>query len=214
MSSEPFGDLLTKIRALCQFAIAEHDESAEALAVLEREVAALCDCRGGEAFSPSQVQRHLPSALAHAKGTPAEGLADALAACLPQLGWWDMKGLYGNYPEHADFVGNYAFTLIGGSDFEGRPCPFASETMYLGFTLQGPNTLYPGHFHKAVEIYLPVSGVAQWFRDRDGWRTRAPGEIFHHEANENHAMRSGGEPLLALFAWISDLDSGVFLTPE
>ena len=77
MSSEPFGDLLTKIRALCQFAIAEHDESAEALAVLEREVAALCDCRGGEAFSPSQVQRHLPSALAHAKGTPAEGLADA-----------------------------------------------------------------------------------------------------------------------------------------
>lgn len=210
----PFSLLLSEVRALCRAGIAKGDEASSSLAVLEREITALKPGHGGDQFSPPQVERHLPPALARSEGTPAEGLAAALTVCLPRLGWWDMQGLYGAYPEHATFVANYAFTLVAGGTFKGQSCPFACETMFLGFTLQGPNTLYPGHFHKAVEIYLPISGQAEWFRDRDGWRTRPPGEFFHHEANENHAMRTGGEPLLALFAWISDLDSGVFLTAE
>ena len=212
MTPEVFGDLLAEIQALCQAGIAKGDEAGRSLAVLERELAALKPGRGSGPFAPSQVETQLPQALAQAEGMPAEGLATALAACLPQLGWWDMRELYGAYPEHETFVANYAFTLVAGGSFKGQPCPFTSKTIYLGFSLQGPNTLYPGHYHKAVEIYSPVSGQARWFRDRDGWRTRTPGEIFHHEADENHAMQSGGEPLLALFAWISDLDSDVFLT--
>lgn len=213
-SPEPFSILLAEVRALCQAAIVKQDEAVEPLAVMEREVAALGACRGGEAFTLPQVEHHLPPALALARGTPAEGLAGALAACLPQARWCDVQGLYGAYPEHADFVGNYAFTLIAGGDFQGYPCPLASRTLYLGFTLQGPNTLYPGHYHQAVEIYMPVAGRAEWFRDSDGWRTREPGDFILHRTNEDHAMQSGDEPLLALFVWISDLDSDVFLTDE
>lgn len=34
-----------------------------------------------------------------------------------------------------------------------------------------------------------------------GFRKRQAGEVVHHAANVNHAMRTGKEPLLALYIW-------------
>jgi hypothetical protein len=34
-----------------------------------------------------------------------------------------------------------------------------------------------------------------------GYRRREAGEIIHHTSNMNHAMRTGEEPLLALYLW-------------
>ena len=33
------------------------------------------------------------------------------------------------------------------------------------------------------------------------FRRREAGEIIHHASNVNHAMRTGEEPLLALYLW-------------
>ena len=34
-----------------------------------------------------------------------------------------------------------------------------------------------------------------------GWRLRAAGDVIHHASNVSHAMRTGGEPLLAFYLW-------------
>jgi hypothetical protein len=33
------------------------------------------------------------------------------------------------------------------------------------------------------------------------WRRRPPGELIHHASAEPHAMRTGDDPLLALYFW-------------
>jgi len=37
-----------------------------------------------------------------------------------------------------------------------------------------------------------------------GWLDESPGTVIHHASNEPHAMRTGTQPLLALYLWRSD----------
>ena len=67
----------------------------------------------------------------------------------------------------------------------------------------GPATLYPHHRHEAEEIYVPLSGTAAWQRGDAIWREHPPGTLIHHLSEEPHAMRTGEEPLLALYLWRS-----------
>ena len=71
---------------------------------------------------------------------------------------------------------------------------------------RGPGAFYPLHRHKASEIYHVISGTAEWQRDGEPWRRRPPGEWFFHASDQGHAMRTAGEPLLAVAAWIDHLD--------
>ena len=65
-----------------------------------------------------------------------------------------------------------------------------------------PDIVYPDHHHVAEEIYIPLTGG---HRMADGRRRvsriAAAGEVIHHASNVNHAMRTGPEPLLALYLW-------------
>jgi len=57
------------------------------------------------------------------------------------------------------------------------------------------------HHHVAEEIYVPLTGGTEWRMGEGGFRKREAGQVVHHASNVNHAMRTGNEPLLALYIW-------------
>ena len=64
-----------------------------------------------------------------------------------------------------------------------------------------PDIDYPDHHHVAEEIYIPLTGGTEWRMGDGAFAARAAGEVIHHASNVSHAMRTGDEPLLALYLW-------------
>lgn len=94
------------------------------------------------------------------------------------------------------FIDNYGWLEVFGT--RGH---FVNETTAGGFLILGPDVLYPDHHHVAEEIYIPLTGGAEWRMADQPFRQREAGEIVHHASGINHAMRTGVEPLLALYLW-------------
>jgi mannose-6-phosphate isomerase-like protein (cupin superfamily) len=89
----------------------------------------------------------------------------------------------------------------GWSELIGLRGPVASDRIAVGFLLLGPDVEYPPHHHAAEEVYYPLAGRALWQRGDERFVVRAPGECIHHAPRTPHAMKTGSEPLLALYAW-------------
>jgi hypothetical protein len=98
-----------------------------------------------------------------------------------------------------EFLRNYAYTEVVGL----KTALLASQKIACGFLLLGPCTFYPRHRHEAEEIYIPLSGMAEWQQGDAIWRQRPPRTIIHHASEEPHAMRTHERPLLALYLWRS-----------
>jgi hypothetical protein len=101
---------------------------------------------------------------------------------------------------NAAFLDNY-----GWSEILGAAGPLASERIACGFLLLGPSTHYPRHRHEPEEIYLPLCGTAAWQQGAAEWQEHKPGTVIHHAGGESHAMRTGADPLLALYVWRGNL---------
>ena len=114
----------------------------------------------------------------------------------PELRQLEWRQTYSEAEVGAEFLLNYAW-----AELIGTRGPFASTTMLAGFILLGPETLYRRHRHAAEELYLPLSGTADWWREDSGWVARPPGAPIHHPSSVVHATRTGAEPLLALYLW-------------
>ena len=65
----------------------------------------------------------------------------------------------------------------------------------------GPEVTYPPHAHEAAEVYLPLSGVAWWQKGEAEFAPVPAGQPIYHAPWVPHAMRTGAEPLLALYLW-------------
>ena len=94
------------------------------------------------------------------------------------------------------FIDNYGWLEVFGT--RGH---FENRKVAGGFLVLGPGIVYPDHHHVAEEIYIPLTGGTEWRMGEGGFRRREAGEIIHHASNVNHAMRTGEEPLLALYLW-------------
>ncbi len=80
----------------------------------------------------------------------------------------------------------------------------------LGLLLQDPQVFYAKHQHAAEELYLVLNGEAAWSVDDNDMSIRAVGELIHHAANQPHQMKTNNEPLLAMWAWLGDIDSSSY----
>jgi len=151
----------------------------------------------------SMGQRSLP-----ARGLPCLGHLDAIARN-SDARWRSIAALlrkhsaafhWGQTYSAADFgqefVDNYGWLEVFGS--RGH---FENDRVAGGFLLLGPGVLYPDHHHFAEELYVPISGTALWRKGDGPFVERAPGAVIHHPSNVNHAMRTGSQPLLALYVW-------------
>lgn len=94
------------------------------------------------------------------------------------------------------FIDNYGWLEVFGT--RGH---FANDEVAGGLLILGPDSVYPDHHHTAEEIYIPLTGGTEWRMGERGFRVRAAGEIIHHASNVNHAIRTGKEPLMALYIW-------------
>jgi hypothetical protein len=94
------------------------------------------------------------------------------------------------------FLSQYGWIKLLGPD-----AYWNSGDLSSGFLILGDNITYPPHRHEAEEIYLPISGNAHWYREDQGWQLRPAGTLIHHASGIQHATRTQGEPLIALYLW-------------
>ena len=124
---------------------------------------------------------------------PENGVTGALKAVARLLQW---RQTYGAGDFGVEFLQGY-----GWSEFIGLRGPVASTRIACGVLLLGPGMTYPAHAHEAEEIYLPISGTAEWQRGDAAFAPVPVGQAIHHPSWMPHAMRVGVEPLAALYLW-------------
>lgn len=146
----------------------------------------------GTAAAHLPVLRWLPEIDGNTSAFTAE-LAMAVCRAAPSLAW---RQTYTAKDLDRAFLDNY-----GWSEIVGAVGALQSEQIAFGFLILGPSTHYPRHRHPAEEIYVPLSGTAAWQQGDAMWREQPPGTPIHHRSEEPHAMRTGADPLLALYVW-------------
>ena len=149
---------------------------------------------------PAPVLRHLPAAIERVEAGPYGALASALRAAAPHLVWGQVRSYRDVLPPH--FLDNYAHVNL-----VGRGGHFPDDRARCGLILFGPDIDYPAHSHPARELYLVLDGTAEWWREGEDYVRRPPGSFLLHTERQSHAMRMGGEGLLALWAWTGDLET-------
>ena len=203
-------EVLDAVRAICADGLAREASLGEGLRQILYALDGLGDLRAGASQDPDVVERYLGDCRALARDPLAERLVTAMEREPERVTWHPSKS-YDHEPTMTDFLPRYAVAVIFGPDRFGRRCPYFSDRATLGLTLQAPDVDYPAHAHEAVEIYYILAGSVDWQQGDGVWRRKVPGDFVLHEAHEPHAMRTGGEPLLAMFAWVSGLMSDVYL---
>ncbi|UVK36477.1 dimethylsulfoniopropionate lyase [Mesorhizobium sp. AR10] len=125
--------------------------------------------------------------------TGARPLAGLLAERRAGLRWGQT---YSAADFGKEFIDNYGWLEVFGT--RGH---FINDEVAAGLLILGPDIVYPDHHHVAEEIYIPLTGGTEWRMGESDFRVREAGEVIHHASNVNHAMRTGKEPLLALYIW-------------
>jgi hypothetical protein len=147
---------------------------------------------GRSAPARPPVCRHLPSALEQARRAPGTvgALAAAFAAIEPRLEWKARPGA----EAHGDaFLNGHAnAALVGTEGLEIR------SDVWIGVSLMAPDTRYPDHRHPPEEIYIVLSR-GEWRQAEKPWHEPGIGGLVYNPPNILHAMRSMGQPLLALW---------------
>ncbi|WP_287308542.1 dimethylsulfonioproprionate lyase family protein, partial [Mesorhizobium sp.] len=123
----------------------------------------------------------------------AKPLARLLAERRGELRWGQT---YSEADFGKGFIDNYGWLEVFGT--RGH---FVNDEVAAGLLILGPDVVYPDHHHVAEEIYIPLTGGTEWRMGEGGFRTREAGEVIHHASDVSHAMRTGKEPLLALYIW-------------
>ena len=147
------------------------------------------------AHAAASIRHHMPAILASSWPAPLAGIVPAFSACWQRLDW------HYHYPDRADLAAN-----IGFAELIGPAAPLWSDAIRVGFTFMAPDIFYPLHDHPAVELYLVLSGHAQWTRGPTT-TCQDPGMAVLHASMEPHAMETAAEPLLALYVWTGEIAS-------
>lgn len=141
---------------------------------------------------PLQCLDHLDRLAALARNAE-QPLVDLLARQREAFRWGQTYTT-ADFSQH--FIDNYGWMELFGT--RGH---FDNQMAAGGFLILGPGIEYPDHRHVAEELYVPLAGRAEWRKGEGPFLSRMPGEVIHHLSRVNHAMRTGAEPLLALYLW-------------
>ena len=73
-----------------------------------------------------------------------------------------------------------------------------SADVQIGVTIMAPQTTYPDHRHPPEEVYIALSD-GQWRQNDGPWNEPGIGGLVYNPENIVHSMRSGKEPLFAIW---------------
>lgn len=134
-----------------------------------------------------------------------QDLARAVSARLADL---PLSAPYGNDPAAGrGFAENAMMCILFG------PAPLASGQAVMGGVFAvGPSVDYVDHHHAPEELYLPISGRAEFWTEPTGWRAAGPDTVLIHPPWQVHALRTVQDPVLILWTWIASPDEMVFPT--
>jgi len=103
------------------------------------------------------------------------------------------------------FQGKFAYVELAG------PLGMiTSNEVSFGLYLQQRETVYPSHWHCAVEDYLVISGTALWQIGDEDFVARPPGSHIVHASNQPHATTTLQDPLLAMWFWRGDIRDSTY----
>jgi len=121
-------------------------------------------------------------------------LAEALERLSPFLAWQTRGAFTDSDSTNRAYV-----------EFLGPEGMLKSDEIRLGIYWHDRHTFYPRHRHEAVELYHIVSGTAYWQHISEEWVPRPPDSFVIHQSNEDHATKTGDQPLLALWSWLGNI---------
>lgn len=175
------------------FTLTEQDSSAHGAA--ERIFSALetpAEVIEGEPSAQLSAYDYLPSALGNAVAGPApiKALSETLEGLAPDLSW--QRRANAETQGERFYHGHANTTIIGPAGVEPR------NDVIIGVSLVAPDVWYPEHNHPPEELYIVMS-EGDWYHENAGWYTPGIGAIVYHEPWITHAMRSGEQPLLAVW---------------
>ncbi|MGE0212628.1 MAG: dimethylsulfonioproprionate lyase family protein [Parvibaculaceae bacterium] len=150
--------------------------------------------------------RFLPEAVASTMLFDST-LAAGLAEIEDTLAWRQTSGYSDTAMGAPGFMDAYAHAEI-----VGPTGAFAGDDFLLGLLLLGPDLHYRDHFHPAPELYWTLTGPSEWRKGDGPFLARRAGETIWHSSGVVHAMKTGPEPLLALYMWTRDVAEPARLT--
>jgi hypothetical protein len=177
------------VAAAADLYLASGNEMAARAAEFMRQATPL---RPADAPLPLPVIAHLGSIGLPAFEAKGAALLRGSASHLP----WTEDG----FVLPAAIQGRNAYAALIGP--EG---PLLSAQCRFGFYLQAPDCLYPAHSHAAEELYMILSGSAEWSVDVAERFVPPVLGLVHHRPWQKHSMRTGQLPLLAMWVWLGDI---------
>ncbi|MEM7093101.1 MAG: dimethylsulfonioproprionate lyase family protein [Actinomycetota bacterium] len=185
-----FASLLAEAVATTRL-LAVNAASVEAEAVAKR-----ADAHRGLAPTRPGQPCPLEGASALIDDEPFEGataLLDLFRTDIDELCWFRSSSV------PSDFV-----TQSAAAELLGPDGAVETHELRFGFFLIGPHADYVRHWHAAEELYMVLSGGAEWNLD-DGWRRRSAGDIVRVPSMTPHAIRTSTSPVLMLYSWTGNL---------
>ncbi len=134
--------------------------------------------------------RHWQTAIAH--GRSKQAWVASLCGCLdelrPHLPWYRRPE-----PDLPGFMAGHANAVL-----MGHGGLVESKCIRIGLTLMAPHTVYPDHHHPPAEGYVVLS-EGEWRQEQGPWKAPGVGGWVYNPPDIVHAMRSGPQPLLAIW---------------
>jgi mannose-6-phosphate isomerase-like protein (cupin superfamily) len=106
-----------------------------------------------------------------------------------------------SYRKQDGLVPDAMLEHYGFAEVIGRDGPFVSERIRAGIALWGPRIDYPQHRHEAEEVYILLSGSADFSFDDDAASKRNAGDVVHVESNRRHGFRTRDDSLVVYYLW-------------
>ena len=105
-----------------------------------------------------------------------------------------------SYKKSDSVVSDEMLRDYGFAEIVGKRGPFISDKIRFGIGVWGPNLVYPIHQHQAEEIYVVLSGSAQFTVD-SATRKYAANELIWVKSNSPHGFITENEPIVVLYLW-------------
>lgn len=106
-----------------------------------------------------------------------------------------------SYKKEEGLVPEAMLAGYGFAEIIGQRGPFISERIRAGIGIWGPDIVYPLHQHKAEEVYIVVSGSAEFTVGSAKEIGHKAGDVVYVESNTPHGFRTSGQSIVVYYLW-------------
>jgi len=106
-----------------------------------------------------------------------------------------------SYTKEEDLVPDAMLAGYGFAEIIGQRGPFVSERIRAGIAVWGPDINYPRHQHQAEEVYVVLTGSAEFTVGSAAESRHSAGDVVYVESNTPHGFRTTGQNLVVYYLW-------------